>query len=67
MSRLSIIFRLTSGDICLSLGISLSFPFVTVSEFFETFVIVVRLYYQSNLFLFLILHYYTIILILNHQ
>ena len=67
MSRLSIIFRLTSEDICLSLGISLSFSFVTVSEFFETFVIVVRLYYQSNLFLFLILHYYTIILILNHQ
>ena len=42
--RSSIIFGLSSGDIYLSLGISLSYSFLTVSdlfccEFFETFVI----------------------------
>ena len=45
---LSITFYLSSGDIYLSLGISLSFSFVTVSElfcceFFETFVILLAI------------------------
>ena len=45
--RSSIIFYLSSGDIYLSLGISLSCSFATVSElfcskFFETFVILSR-------------------------
>ena len=53
--RLSIIFCLSSGDIYLSLSVSLSFSELFCCKFFETFVI------------FLIFLYYNIILILVPQ
>ena len=62
--RLPITFCLSSGDIYLSLRISLLCLFATVSELFcYEFVKLLQFYYQSNhwvLLLFLIFHYYII-------